>query len=99
MVAKVYRDKRMCELDAEYPGYGLASHKGYATPEHREALKNLGPCVLHRKSFAPVAQIDLPWDEFSAEEDAPVSYTHLDVYKRQGARRDTQDSRSDEPRV
>ena len=69
VVAKVYRDRRMCELDAEYPGYGLASHKGYATPEHREALKNLGPSVLHRKSFAPVAQIDLPWEDFAAEDD------------------------------
>src|ERR1700734_2959521 len=74
VVAKVYRDKRMCELDAEYPGYGLASHKGYATPEHRVALKNLGPSVLHRRSFAPVLQADLPWeelsDELTAEEDA-----------------------------
>jgi ribonuclease HII len=62
VVAKVYRDRRMCEFDVEFPGYGLASHKGYATPEHREALKNLGPCPLHRKSFAPVLQADLPWD-------------------------------------
>jgi ribonuclease HII len=65
VVAKVYRDQRMCELDREYPGYGLASHKGYATPEHREALKNRGPSVLHRKSFAPVLQADLPWDELA----------------------------------
>ena len=69
VVAKVYRDRRMCELDAQYPGYGLASHKGYATPEHREALKNLGPSVLHRKSFAPVLQADLPWDDFASEEE------------------------------
>lgn len=68
VVAKVYRDRRMCELDREYPGYGLASHKGYATPEHREALKNLGPSLLHRKSFAPVLQADLPWDDLPAEE-------------------------------
>lgn len=67
VVAKVYRDARMRELDAQYPGYGLASHKGYGTPEHRAALKNLGPSALHRKSFAPVAQIDLPW-EFEVEE-------------------------------
>jgi len=71
VVAKVYRDRRMCELDAQYPGYGLAAHKGYATPEHREALKSLGPSVLHRKSFAPVLQADLPWDELPAEEDLP----------------------------
>ena len=69
VVAKVYRDRRMCELEAEFPQYGLASHKGYATPEHREALRKHGPSVLHRKSFAPVAQADLPWEDFPAEED------------------------------
>ncbi|MGC2617835.1 MAG: ribonuclease HII [Acidobacteriaceae bacterium] len=63
VVAKVYRDARMRELDAEYPGYGLASHKGYATPEHREALRKHGPTILHRKSFAPVGQYELPWEE------------------------------------
>lgn len=75
VVAKVYRDRRMCQMDAEYPGYGLASHKGYSTPEHKEALKNLGPSVLHRKSFMPVAQGELLWDQFEIEEgpeaDAP----------------------------
>lgn len=77
VVAKVYRDRRICELDQEYPGYGLASHKGYATPEHREALKNRGPCPLHRKSFAPVAQTELPWEDFSAEEEAlcPIDFS------------------------
>lgn len=72
VVAKVYRDARMREMDAQFPGYGLASHKGYGTPDHREALKKLGPSALHRKSFAPVAQIDLPWeqlDDLSSEED------------------------------
>lgn len=72
VVAKVYRDRRMCEMDAEYPGYGLASHKGYATPEHREALRSLGPSVLHRKSFAPVLQADLPWDDLLLEEEDAV---------------------------
>ena len=70
VVAKVYRDKRMCELDAQFPGYGLASHKGYATPEHREALQKQGPSILHRKSFAPVLQADLPWEDFLAEDDS-----------------------------
>lgn len=55
VVAKVYRDNLMRELDQIHPQYGLASHKGYATPEHRRALKAHGPCKLHRKSFAPVA--------------------------------------------
>ena len=68
VVAKVYRDRRMCELDAEYPGYGLASHKGYATPEHRAALETLGPTALHRRSFTPVMQGELPWEDFVAEE-------------------------------
>ena len=49
----------MRELDLVHPEYGLASHKGYATPEHRRALKLYGPCVLHRKTFAPVADADL----------------------------------------
>jgi ribonuclease HII len=70
VVAKVYRDRRICELDAQYPGYGLASHKGYATPEHRAALRSLGPCPLHRKSFAPVAQTELPWEDFAGEDEA-----------------------------
>ena len=68
VVAKVYRDARMRELDAEYPGYGLASHKGYATPDHREALRKLGPSILHRKSFAPVMQNELPWDFVDEDE-------------------------------
>ncbi len=55
VIAKVHRDNLMRELDLLHPQYGLASHKGYATPEHRRALKQHGPCDLHRKSFAPVA--------------------------------------------
>ena len=58
VVAKVHRDAMMHELDALYPGYGLAAHKGYATPEHRRALIEHGPCALHRKTFAPVAACD-----------------------------------------
>lgn len=54
IVAKVERDRMMCELDAQYPQYGLASHKGYATPSHRAALLEHGPSPLHRRSFAPV---------------------------------------------
>lgn len=55
VVAKVYRDALMRELDAVHPQYGLASHKGYGTPVHRRALAEHGPCSLHRKTFAPVA--------------------------------------------
>jgi ribonuclease HII len=55
VLAKVYRDRLLCELDLRYPGYGLAQNKGYATPEHRRALQSLGVTDLHRRSFAPVA--------------------------------------------
>lgn len=58
VVAKVHRDNLMRELDALHPQYGLASHKGYATPEHRRSLREHGPCALHRRSFAPVRAAD-----------------------------------------
>jgi ribonuclease HII len=54
VLAKVHRDGLMRELDLLHPVYGLAAHKGYATPAHRRALKEHGPCPLHRRSFAPV---------------------------------------------
>ena len=56
IVAKVHRDRLMRDLDREHPGYGFAEHKGYPTPEHLEALARLGACVIHRRSFAPVAK-------------------------------------------
>jgi ribonuclease HII len=55
VVAKVYRDALMREHHLLYPQYGLDQHKGYATPVHRKALTEHGPCALHRRSFAPVA--------------------------------------------
>lgn len=51
IVAKVTRDRRMAELDALYPAYGFARNKGYGTPEHIAALRELGPCPEHRRSF------------------------------------------------
>lgn len=56
IIAKVTRDRIMGQLDTEYPQYGFASHKGYCTPEHLRALDEHGPCLCHRKSFAPVAE-------------------------------------------
>jgi len=56
IVAKTYRDARMEEWDAVYPQYGLARHKGYATADHLEALRQHGPTPLHRHSFAPVRE-------------------------------------------
>jgi ribonuclease HII len=54
IVAKVTRDRWMTEQDDSHPGYGFARHKGYGTAMHRAALGRLGPCALHRRSFAPV---------------------------------------------
>jgi ribonuclease HII len=56
IIAKVERDRFMLEAAERYPGYGFENHKGYGTAEHLEALRSLGPCPLHRRSFAPVAQ-------------------------------------------
>lgn len=54
IVAKVTRDRMMIALEKVYPGYGLARHKGYGTPEHKDAIKRLGVCPLHRRSFRPI---------------------------------------------
>jgi ribonuclease HII len=64
ILAKTARDAQMCELDPRYPLYGFAHHKGYASPEHLAALKQHGPCEIHRRSFEPVwtsLQQDLPF--------------------------------------
>ena len=54
ILAKTARDAEMCALSARYPGYGFERHKGYATAEHFDALARLGPCEIHRRSFAVV---------------------------------------------
>jgi ribonuclease HII len=59
IIAKVTRDRMMQEYDGQYPGYGWRQNKGYGTAEHRAALIELGPTPLHRRSFAPVAQLCL----------------------------------------
>ena len=64
ILAKVARDAEMEAMEARFPGYGFAHHKGYATPEHLSALRSLGPCDIHRRSFEPVhalLQADLPF--------------------------------------
>jgi len=57
VLAKTGRDALMCELDGLYPGYGFARHKGYGTRFHQQALQSLGPCAIHRRSFAPVKNL------------------------------------------
>lgn len=54
ILAKVERDRHLLVLEQRYPGYGFAKHKGYGTREHLDALRRLGPCPEHRRSFAPV---------------------------------------------
>lgn len=63
ILAKVARDREMECLDALYPGYGFAVHKGYSTPGHLAALRRLGPCPAHRRSFRPVRELmaSSPW--------------------------------------
>jgi len=56
ILAKTARDRHMLEMDALYPGYGFAKHKGYPTKEHVAALRERGPCAIHRRSFAPVKE-------------------------------------------
>ncbi|MEP3856953.1 MAG: ribonuclease HII [Porticoccus sp.] len=57
ILAKVCRDAEMCLAEQAFPGYGFASHKGYGTRAHREAIALLGPCLIHRKSFEPVKSL------------------------------------------
>lgn len=56
ILAKTHRDALMCASDLIYPGYGFADHFGYPTPEHLSRLRALGPCAIHRRSFAPVRE-------------------------------------------
>jgi ribonuclease HII len=72
ILAKTYRDARMQEWDAIYPQYGLARHKGYATPDHLEALRQYGPSPLHRHSFAPVRESGC-WGAAAVQEDLPLN--------------------------
>jgi ribonuclease HII len=76
IIAKTHRDQLMLEYDREYPEYGFARHKGYGTAEHLAALAAWGPCPIHRRTFAPVAQILRPPAEqlsLSFSANGPVS--------------------------
>lgn len=57
IIAKVHRDRWCAQLDVQYPDYGFARHKGYGTAEHLAALRRLGACPEHRRSFAPVTEV------------------------------------------
>lgn len=84
IVAKVYRDLRMIEFDAQYPGYGFALHKGYATSAHQEAIRALGASPIHRTSWRRVRELaaglslqlaplpEMAGDEAASEAEAPI---------------------------
>ena len=57
ILAKVARDRLMAEMDDLHPGYGFGAHKGYGAPRHIEALRTLGPCPIHRRSWAPIRRV------------------------------------------
>jgi ribonuclease HII len=78
IIAKVARDRVMDDHDGSHPGYGFVTNKGYYTPEHVRAIRDLGPCDLHRRSFSPVKEIllgeQLP---FWFDEDAPSAHPEV----------------------
>lgn len=80
IIAKVERDRDMLLFEKRYPGYGFATHKGYATRAHLEALARLGPCAGHRRSFGPVARhtaqaAALPGNDCMAHQDSGEIFT------------------------
>ncbi|CAN7567906.1 ribonuclease HII [Phenylobacterium sp. LjRoot225] len=79
ILAKVARDRLMVEMDGLYPGYGFARHKGYGAPIHAEALIALGPCEIHRMSWAPVKLAMMGQDPLTAFADVPDDELPLDA--------------------
>lgn len=73
VLAKVTRDRLMVELDRSFPGYGFAEHKGYATPQHYAAIQQLGPCPVHRKSFAPFRPVETELELFPVDSSEPIN--------------------------
>ncbi len=78
IIAKVARDRIICEWDAVFPAYGLASHKGYSTPRHVAALREFGPTPLHRQSFAPVWQNPVPQEAFAFMDEPIVEAAEME---------------------
>jgi ribonuclease HII len=68
VLAKVTRDRLMREYETQFPGYGFGEHKGYATPQHYQAIERLGPCPIHRRSFAPFRPVETELDLFPMDE-------------------------------
>jgi len=75
VLAKVTRDRVMREFDRLYPGYGFAEHKGYATPQHYAAIERLGPCPIHRRSFAPFRPCETELELFAEQAGCAPAYS------------------------
>jgi ribonuclease HII len=78
ILAKVARDRLMVEMDAAYPGYGFAGHKGYGAPRHAVALLTLGPCKIHRLGWAPVKLAMMGKDPSLAAVEIEASFDAVD---------------------
>jgi ribonuclease HII len=79
IIAKVTRDRLMCALAQDCPGYGFESHKGYSVPEHLEALDRLGPTVHHRRLFAPVVAARQRHQAMAIEGEVVAMETQIEV--------------------
>ncbi len=71
VLAKVTRDRMMREFDVQFPGYGFSEHKGYGTPKHIAAIKERGPCPIHRRSFWPLRPVETELELFATPEGEP----------------------------
>lgn len=65
VLAKVTRDRLMKDFEKQFPGYGFAEHKGYATPQHYAAIRERGPCPIHRRSFSPFRPVEIEQELFT----------------------------------
>ncbi len=79
VLAKVTRDRMMREIDGQYPGYGFAEHKGYATPQHLDAITRLGPCPIHRRTFSPFRPVATEMELFPEIEGAQKGASSLEA--------------------
>jgi ribonuclease HII len=70
VLAKVTRDRLMVEYDRAHPGYGFAEHKGYGTPQHLAVIASLGPCAIHRRSFAPFRPVERELELFEGNRES-----------------------------
>lgn len=84
VLAKVTRDRIMCELDGQYPGYDLAIHKGYVTPEHNAAIRRHGPCAEHRRRFINVARAGIAASIMDNEAEDPMPELAVDMIEMKG---------------